>query len=144
MRFLDWLLPWRRTSRKTVQYEIQRRTHRGGWKNSHKNIYIPEPEDRPTDDDDWWILDPGHYRHVRRVDGQYDEVLWEYKTSDAEEWYEEQRTQVKIEQERERQRQQLRAMSFEEVKAEYFGETNRLDLLGLDELQERYELLRDR
>lgn len=142
MRWRDWWL--RKHPNRSVQYEIHHMTHRGGWKRHWPSIYIPEPEKRPKDDENFWIEYPGRYRHIRRVDGRIDETLWTYETEDAQEWYEQQKREEQLEEKRERQRDQLQQMSFEEVKAEYFGDTDRLNLLDLDEIRERYDILRER
>lgn len=143
MKRLERLLPWRSIEEPSVQYEMQRMTHKGGWKGHLSEVYIPEPEAKPTEDDNWWLDWPGRYRHIRRVDGRIDEVLWTYETADAQEWYDQKREEEQLERKREPQRKRLQEMSFEEVEAEYFGESDELNRLEWEEIRDRYETLKD-
>lgn len=54
------------------------------------------------------------------------------------------REEERLERKREPQRNRLQEMSFEEVEAKYFEETDELDLLGWREIRDRHVTLKDR
>ncbi|SNR70967.1 hypothetical protein [Halorubrum vacuolatum] len=99
--------------KRSVQYEVQVMTQKGGWKR-HQPFHWDGRYGRPDHDDDYLITTPGRYREIRRVDGRIDEELWRYETPDAEAHYQ-----------REREREKVEELSVEKI---------------LDELQERDEI----
>lgn len=119
---------------------IQRQTYKGGWDRQYPNTAFDGIPERPENDDDLWVPGKGRFRAITRVDNHYGDVLWEYKTADADELYDERREEHR----RDQQRERLEGMSLEEVEAEWEGDTNHLDLVSEYEIGERYlELMKE-
>jgi hypothetical protein len=77
----------------TVQYEIQRRTFRGGWKNHHKEFDTGESISyrelpKPPNIEENPFYPPGSYRCIKRESGRIKEVMWSRESSDAVSYYE--------------------------------------------------------
>jgi ribosomal protein L29 len=112
---------------------LQRMTYEGGWERMLRNFAQEEFHERPTSDDNPLVMTlPGRYRALRRVNGRHDEVLWEYETDDAEDYYDRQRRE-------QNQREQMREMSIEDLHAEVWGDANELDEIPLDDIHDQYE-----
>ena len=126
-RMFDWLA----RRRYSIQYEVQRMTHRGGWQNYHQTSY-KSPPSRPTNDEGIQILgtEEGRFRCIRRKDSYLDTTIWEYETENAEETYTTRRQQAI-------QRDQLAEMEYEEIHAELVDRSE-LTALSWRELFEAY------
>ena len=126
-RVFDWF----DRQRYSVQYEVQRMTHQGGWQNYYQTSY-ESPPSRPANDEEIQILgmEEGRFRCIRRKDSHIDTIVWEYKTVDAEETYATRRRQ-------ESQREQLAEMNQEEIHVE-IEERSELTDLPWRELFEAY------
>jgi|GEM_PF-5256961 len=123
---LRTLLEWFRSDNASVQYEVQRMTAGGGWRNFYKEFSeddataaFDEPQEQPDLGADTGYP-PGRYRCIERRDGRLNEILWTAETPDAEEVYDRQREQ-------ERQRERLEELSYEELldalmRAEFVGD----------------------
>ncbi len=92
--------------KRSVQYEVQLMTPKGGWKR-HDPFHWDRKYGEPDPDDDYLLDTPGRYREIRRVDGRIDEVVWTYETPDAETHYQ-----------REREREKVTDLSAEDILAE--------------------------
>ena len=117
--------------RHSIQYEVQRMTHRGGWQNYYQTSY-ESPPPRPASDDEIQILgdEQGRFRCIRRKDSHIDTVVWEYETTGAEETYAARRRKTT-------QRDQLAGMEREEICAELESRSE-LTELAWRELFEAY------
>ena len=134
-RVLDRL----RHGRSSLQYEVQRRTFRGGWKNyyaefdpSGTNSFETPPD--PLDLSESTPHPPGAYRCIKRVDGHITTVVWDRETADAETYYEEQQRATQ-------QEEQLEEMSLEDVQ-QTLNEGHTFDALSPRDVKE--EVLKKR
>lgn len=121
--------------RHSVQYEVQRMTHKGGWYNYYERSFnTPEPD--PNSDEDIQLSghEEGKFRCIRRKNGRIDSVLWQYETDGAETWYEESKRE-------EAQRERLSTMDTKEVYAEL--RTRSLDCLTFNEVMMEFVSRRD-
>lgn len=114
---------------------IERQTYEGGWVRQYPNTAFDRLPEQPEHDDNMWILEEGRYRAITRVDNHYGDILWEYETADADDYYAERRTEAR----RDEQREELETMSLAEIEAELEGDTTRLDLLPQHKIREQYQ-----
>lgn len=112
-RFQDWII----NQNRSVQYEVQLMTPRGGWKR-HQPFHWDGKYGEPDPDDGYLFTLPGRYREIRRVDGRIDEVIWTHETSDADTHYQ-----------AERERERLSKLSVEDILREL---EQREELVTLD------------
>lgn len=98
----------------SVQYEVQRMTAQGGWRNfygeyveSDETQAFEEPPHPPEFGPESGHP-PGRFRCVARRDGRIDEIIWTVESPDADSVYERLR-------ERTRQRERLEEASYEEL-----------------------------
>ena len=126
-RWSDWLA----RRRHSIQYEVQRMTHQGGWQNYHQASY-ESPPSRPATDDEIQILgdEEGRFRCIRRKESCIDTVVWEYETARADETYAARRREAT-------QRDRLTEMDSEEIRAE-LEDRSELTELSWRELFEAY------
>ena len=117
-RWSDWLA----RRRHSIQYEVQRMTHQGGWQNYYQTSY-ESPPSRPARDEDIQILgdEEGRFRCIRRKDSHIDTVVWEYETARAEETYAVRRRE-------DAQRDRLAEMEHEEIRTELEGRSELTEL----------------
>ena len=84
---------------KSVQYELQRMTHKGGWENFYTDPNydsadaFPTPPPKPSFDPDTGYP-PGTYRCLKRVDGRINTIVWTVESPDADAYYDELRDQA--------------------------------------------------
>lgn len=83
----------------SVQYELHRMTHKGGWKNVYTDPAgiaaetFPTPPPKPSfGEDTGWP--PGRYRCLRRVNGRIESTLWTMESPDVDAYYERLRAQA--------------------------------------------------
>lgn len=135
-RWSDWVT----RRRHSVQYEVQRMTHQGGWQNYYQTNY-ESPPSRPVSDNDIQILgdEEGYFRCIRRKGSHIDTVIWEYETARAEKTYTSRRRQAV-------QREQLFQMDREEIHAEIENRSELTDLPWRELFEayfDRHEKLKD-
>jgi len=80
---------------RSVQYEVQLMTPAGGWKR-HQPFHWDGKYGEPDPDDGYLLTTPGRYREIRRVEGRIDEVIWTYKTPDAEAYYQAEKERTRL------------------------------------------------
>ena len=115
--------------RHSVQYEIHRMTHKGGWQNYYQTSYEAPPS-KPQNDGDVQRIgsEEGRFRCIRRKDGHIDSVIWEYKTDNADSMYARERREAA-------QREQLQEMDLDEIRNKL--RQGELDCLSLDEVMKK-------
>lgn len=132
-RMLRRTLDRLRHGRSSVQYEVQRRTFRGGWTNYYAEFdpdgssSFETPPD-PLDLSEPANHPPGAYRCIKRVGGHIASVVWTRETADAEAYYEERRRAVE-------QQDRLEEMSLDEIR-QAFEEGKTFDALAPHDVRE--------
>lgn len=86
----------------SVQYELHRMTHKGGWKNFYSlsdpdvTDAFPTPPPQPSfGPDTGWSR--GKYRCLRRVNGRIESTLWTVESPNADDYYAELRERAAAE-----------------------------------------------
>lgn len=111
---------------RTVQYELHRMTHKGGWKDYGGGAW----GERLSPDTELIGDSEGRFRLIRRVDGRIQDVIWTRDTPDADAAYEQERK-------RDEQRELMRQLSLEDLHEEWIN-PDRLSALPRAELHKFY------